>query len=705
MKQKILVIVESNTKAKTIKRFLGPKYQVQASNGHLIDLPKSKLGIDIENNFEPNYITIRGRGEILKNLKNYTKKADKVLMATDPDREGEAICWHLNRALKLDGDEPNRIEFHEITKEAVKGALQNPRHIAQNRVDAQQARRILDRLVGYQISPLLWKKVKKGLSAGRVQSVAVYLICYREGEIEAFEPEEYWTIDAVLAGSGKNSTPFTAQLQKYGNNKINISNEKEAQEIVNDLEGSSFQVDSISSRQVQRKPAPPFTTSSLQQEASQKMGFTTRKTMQLAQQLYEGINIGDRGMTGLVTYIRTDSVKVSQEATEQTREYIKQNLGEDYVPAKPHQFKSNQKAQEAHESIRPTDVTREPEQIKEYLSRDQHRLYKLIWNRFVASQTASATLRKVRVDIKAGDYQLKATGSQTVFPGFLYIYRKEKNKEKEEDRHLPELAEDEMLKLKSITPDQHFTQPPPRYNEASLVKTLEEKGIGRPSTYSPIIETIRSRGYVIMENKAFVPTELGKVVIDLLQEHFPEIIDVEFTAKMEEQLDLIEEGELDSLSVLREFYEFFKKRLEAAEKEMEEVELTPEYSEETCPKCGLNLVYRFGRYGRFLACPGFPDCRHTQNIEAETGVKCPEDNGDLVEKRTKKGRVFYGCSNYPDCTFSLWKKPLPEYCSVCGYFLVEQNKKKNIIVCANPDCSSHSGQKSQDSSSKTTQKV
>ncbi len=685
MKKKTLLIVESQTKAKTIKKFLGSNYKVEASNGHLIDLPKSKLGIDVENNFQPQYITIRGRGEILKKLKSASKKVDRVLLAPDPDREGEAICWHLGRALDLDPEEPNRVEFNEITNEAVKKALKEPRFIDNYRVEAQQARRILDRLVGYQISPLLWKNVKKGLSAGRVQSVAVHLICEREKEIEAFVPEEYWTIEAVLTGR-KDSTPFNAELRWRGKQKIKIDNKEEAEKIVQDLQNENFRVEKITSRQEEKKPAPPFTTSSLQQEASQKLGFSTRKTMQLAQQLYEGVNTGESGMTGLVTYIRTDSVKVSEEAAKQTREYIKYHLGSDYVPSQPHKFKSSKKAQEAHESIRPTDVNRDPEQLKAHLNKDQLKLYKLIWTRFLASQTAAALLHKLRVDISAGEYKFRANGSNIIFSGYLYLYRKDKDQE-EVDKLLPSLSEGENLGLKNLMPEQHFTQPPPRYNEASLVKMLEEKGIGRPSTYSPIIETIRSRGYVIIENKAFIPTELGKVVIDLLQNYFPEIIDVEFTAKMEDKLDDIEEGELNSQDVLNEFYEPFRQRVEAAEKQMENVELEPEYSEETCPKCERNLVYRYGRFGRFLACPGFPECRFTRNVDAETGVKCPVDGGEIVLKRSRKGRTFYGCDNYPDCTFSLWKKPLPQKCPHCGYFMVQQNK--NVIACGDPSCESN----------------
>lgn len=684
MGKKTLLIVESSTKANTIKRFLGSGYQVLASNGHLIDLPKSKLGIDIEQDFKPTYITIRGRGEILKKLKSAGKKVDKVLLAADPDREGEAICWHLSQALDLDDQDLIRIEFNEITKTALKKALKEPKVIDNNRVEAQQARRILDRLVGYQISPLLWKKVKKGLSAGRVQSVAVALICDRENEIKAFVPEEYWTVDAILTGQSK-PEPFYAQLIRAKGEKIKIADESAVGKIIKELEESSFVVKEVTAKQVNRRPAPPFTTSSLQQEASQKLGFNTRKTMQLAQQLYEGIKLGGGGATGLVTYIRTDSVRISNEARQQARKYIGEKLGSQYLPSTPHVFRSPKRAQEAHEAIRPSDVYREPEQIKAFLNRDQLRLYKLIWTRFVASQTASAVIDTLKVDITGGDYTLRATGSRTKFNGHLYFYRKAE-KEQKTEKWLPPLTKGEQLKLKSLIPEQHFTAPPPRYNEASLVKALEVKGIGRPSTYSPIIETIRSRGYVNLENKTFKPTELGMVIIELLKDFFPEIIDVEFTAKMEEKLDNIEDGKLNSIEVLKDFYEPFSKRLEVAEKQMQKVELEPDYSDQKCPQCEKLLVYRFGRFGRFLACSGFPECRYTRNIKTELGVKCPTCGGEMLEKRTRKGRIFYGCSNYPQCTFSLWKKPLPEKCSYCGHFMVEQDRNKKIVACGNPEC-------------------
>lgn len=683
MGKKTLLIVESATKANTIKRFLGSGYQVLASNGHLIDLPKSKLGIDIEKDFEPTYITIRGRGGVLNKLKSAGKKVDRVLLAADPDREGEAICWHLSRALDLDDRELIRIEFNEITGSAIKKALKEPKLIDENRVEAQQARRILDRLVGYQISPLLWKKVRKGLSAGRVQSVAVALICDREKEIEAFTPEEYWSVEAILVGQG--GQPFSAQLVKAKGKKIKINDKEAADRIVKELEDSSFVVEEVTAKKVNRRPAPPFITSSLQQVAAQKLGFNTRKTMQLAQQLYEGIKLGDGRATGLVTYIRTDSTRISNEACKQVREYIGEKLGPRYLPASPHVFKSPRRAQEAHEAIRPSDVYREPEQLKAFLNRDQWRLYNLIWSRFVASQVAPAVVDTLKVDITGGDYSLRATGIRVVFDGHLVIYRKDE-KDGKTDNWLPPLTEGEQLELKSLLPEQHFTAPPPRYNEASLVRALEVKGIGRPSTYSPIIETIRSRGYVILEKKIFKPTELGMIIVDLLKDFFPEIIDVEFTARLEDKLDDIEEGKLNSIQVLEEFYGPFSNRLKVAGEQMQKVEMEPEYSDQECPQCGKPLVYRTGRFGRFLACSGFPECRYTRNIKTELGVACPVCGGEMLEKRTRKGRIFYGCSNYPKCTFSLWKKPLPEKCPDCGYLMVEKDRSKKIIACGNPSC-------------------
>jgi len=679
-----LVIVESPTKARTIKKFLSKNYQVLASQGHLIDLPKSKLGVEIENDFNPKYITIRGKGKILKDLRDKAKKAKKVFLAADPDREGEAICWHISRALNLDQKVPHRVEFNEITKEKVKESFKNPRLIDYNRVDAQQARRILDRLVGYSISPLLWRKVRSGLSAGRVQSVAVRLICDREEEISNFEPQEYWSLQAHLREE-KSGGRFKASLERHNKKKIELKNKADTDRVIGDLGGEKFVVEKITRSRRKRKPYAPFTTSSLQQEASAKLGFTSRKTMSIAQQLYEGVSIGSGETVGLVTYIRTDSTRISAQAQSEARSLIADKYGHDFLPEKLPYYKSGKGAQEAHEAIRPTSIMREPASIKKHLSRDQNRLYKLIWNRMVASQMNPAVYDQIRVNLKAGDYTFKATGSTLRFPGFLVLYQVD---DAEEETTLPELEEGREVSLLELVPEQHFTKPPPRYNEASLIKTLEEKGIGRPSTYSPIIETIQSRGYVIKENKAFIPTEVGFVVVELMVNYFPEIIDIDFTARMEQRLDEIEEGKEQGLKVLKDFYHgYFEDRLEEADKKIEKVEITPEVSDETCPHCGENLVYKHGRFGRFLACPSYPECKYTKKVLKETGVSCPVDGGMIVERRTKKGRTFYGCVNYPDCTFSLWNKPLPEKCPQCDSVMTEARKgKKKVNRCSNKEC-------------------
>ncbi|MDW7739859.1 MAG: type I DNA topoisomerase [Bacillota bacterium] len=679
-----LVIVESPAKARTINKFLSNKYKVIASQGHLIDLPRSKLGVDVQNSFAPTYITIRGKGKILKELRSAAKKADKVFLAADPDREGEAICWHIGRALNIELDQPCRVEFNEITKTAVKEAFKSPRIIDQNRVDAQQARRILDRLVGYEISPLLWRKVRGGLSAGRVQSVAVRLICEREEEIKNFVEEEYWSLDALLEDD-KTKDKFKSALDRHKNSKIGLKTGEGARDVIEAVKNERFIVDKIVRSTRNRKPWAPFTTSTLQQEASSKLGFTARKTMNIAQQLYEGINVGSGETVGLITYIRTDSTRVSAQAREEARTLISSKFGADFLPDKPPFYKSRKGAQDAHEAIRPTAVHREPSIIKQYLSRDQNRLYKLIWDRYLASEMNPAVYDQIRVKISAGDYTFKATGSTLRFPGFLLLYQVD---EPEKETRLPALEEGQELNLLDLLPEQHFTQPPPRYNEASLIKVLEEKGIGRPSTYSPIIETIQSRGYVVKENKAFVPTELGFVVVELMITYFPEVIDVDFTARLELQLDEIEEGELNWLNVLNDFYEgYFKKRLANAEKKIEKVEIAPEVSDENCPQCGRQLVYKHGRFGRFLACPSYPECKFTKKIVKETGVECPLDGGMIVERRSKKGRVFYGCSNYPKCNYSVWNKPLNEKCPQCSAMMTENWKgKKRIAHCTNKDC-------------------
>lgn len=683
-----LVIVESPTKARTLKKFLGSRYRVLASQGHLIDLPKSKLGIDLENGFAPRYITIRGKGKVLQQLKEAGKKAEKVYLAADPDREGEAICWHLSQALKITPDHPCRVEFNEITKTAVKEAFKRPRQIDLDRVDAQQARRILDRLVGYQISPLLWRNVRSGLSAGRVQSVALRLICDRQKEIDDFVEEEYWTLEALLRAAGADM-PFKALLERRRGEKIALPGQPDVDTVMADLKDACFTVREVKESKRRRRPSAPYITSSLQQEAASRLGYTGRKTMALAQQLYEGINLGDNQTAGLITYIRTDSTRVALQAQQEARELVASRYGEDHLPPRPPLYRSRKSAQEAHEAIRPTSVRRAPEELEAYLSRDQARLYRLIWERFLASQMAPAVYDQVRVTITAAGYEFKASGSSLVFPGFLKVYSAA---EREEETVLPPLQKGQELELIEFLPRQHFTQPPPRYNDASLIKILEEKGIGRPSTYVPIIETIISRGYVEREKKAFLPTELGFVVADLMKRHFPEVIDLDFTARMEEQLDQIALGKLERNAILHDFYRSFEKQLQAAEQEMERVELKAEVSEETCPQCGQNLVYKHGRFGRFLACPGYPECKYTQKIVTPTGVLCPLDGGMLVERRSKKGRIFYGCSNYPRCDFSLWDRPLPQTCPRCGSLMVQPNRRgKKVVQCSNRECGYRAG--------------
>ncbi len=679
-----LVIVESPSKARTISRFLGRRYRVKASQGHLIDLPKSRLGIDVDNDFSPRYITIRGKGKILKELREAGKKAKKIYLAADPDREGEAICWHLSQALGLIDETPCRVEFNEITSEAIKRAFKEPRPIDLHRVDAQQARRILDRLVGYQISPLLWRKVRGGLSAGRVQSVAVRLICDREDEINNFLPREYWTLEALLeAGNG---IRFKASLGAYRGSKIEPASREEAGEVMEAVRDKSFTVRRVRKNVRRRRPSPPFNTSTLQQDASSKLGFSGSRTMAVAQQLYEGIKLRKEETVGLVTYIRTDSFRISRPAGEEARLLIGERFGPDFVPEKPPVYRSRRGAQEAHEAIRPTAAFRDPETVQSFLTRDQFRLYRLIWDRFMASQMAPARYDLVTVRIDAGEYTFRASGSTLRFPGFMVLY---KDRKTEEDRTLPPLEEGQDLRLIELLPEQHFTQPPPRYSEASLIKTLEEQGIGRPSTYAPTLQTIGSRGYVERENKVFRPTALGRVVVELLKEYFPEVIDVGFTVRMEHQLDEIAGGKAGRNEVLHEFYRPFQKRLQVAEREIEKIELTPETSDEVCPECGRNLVYRHGRFGRFLACPGFPECRFTKREKPrEIGVDCPLDGGALVERRSKRGRIFYGCANYPRCHFALWQKPLPTKCPQCGSLMVESasRRKPPAKLCSNKEC-------------------
>lgn len=683
-----LVIVESPAKAKTIGKYLGSKYIVKASMGHVRDLPKSQIGVEVENDFNPKYITIRGKGSVLKELKDASKKVKKVYLAADPDREGEAIAWHLAHALELDDTQSLRVVFNEITKTAVKDAFKTPRKINMDLVNAQQARRILDRLVGYKISPILWKKVKKGLSAGRVQSVAVKIILDRENEISAFVPEEYWTITAKLAVNG---SAFEAKFTQLNGAKKELTNEQEVNEILEAIRDASFQVGEVKERERQRHPSPPFTTSSLQQEAARKLGFRAAKTMSVAQQLYEGVELGKEGTVGLITYMRTDSTRISGTAQEEAKEYLTEKYGDPFVPESPRQYsKKAANAQDAHEAIRPTSILRDPESIKPFMSRDQLRLYKLVWERFVASQMASAVLDTLSVDIAANNTVFRATGSKVRFPGFMKVYV-EGNDDgtTEEDKYLPELHTGDVLEKQDIEPKQHFTQPPPRYTEARLVKTLEELGIGRPSTYAPTLETIQKRGYVAIEEKKFMPTELGELVIEQMEQFFPEILNVEFTANMEEDLDHVEEGSEDWVKVLAEFYQSFEKRLEVAEEEMKEIEIEDEVSDEICEKCGKPMVYKLGRFGKFLACSGFPDCRNTKPIVKDIGVACPKcKEGHVVERRSKKGRVFFGCDRYPECDFVSWDKPSTKPCPSCSSLMVEKKSKQGVkLQCTSCDYS------------------
>lgn len=680
-KKGTLVIVESPAKAKTISKFLGKGYKVEASMGHVIDLPKSKLGIDIEHEFEPNYITIRGKGKTLGKLRKAVKKSKDVLLATDPDREGEAISWHLYRALKLDKKDA-RIEFNEITKQAIKNALKEPRPIDQDLVDAQQARRLLDRLVGYRLSPLLWRKVRKGLSAGRVQTVAVKIICEREREIEAFDPEEYWSIDVSLEKAGKK---FEASLHRINGKKYKIENEEQAKSIVKELKESQFVVKSVKEKKRRRYPTPPFTTSTLQQRAASLLGYSAKKTMFIAQQLYEGIDLGSEGTVGLISYIRTDSTRISREAQESAKTYIENEFGTKYLPDKNKNYSNADGAQDAHEAIRPTSVLRHPKKIKSNLTKDQYKLYNLIWRRFIASQMSPAVFKTLTVNISNSDkYLFRATGSQILFPGFLRVA----NWKQKKDKILPDIKESEKLPVFNYNPEQHFTQPPPRYSEASLVKTLEEEGIGRPSTYAPTISTVISRGYVERNGKQLKPTKLGFIVIDLLSEHFPDVTDTEFTAQLEERLDNIEEGKDDWKKVLADFYYPFKQRLEKARDNMERVEITEE-TDEVCDKCGSPMVVKYGRYGKFLACSSYPECKNTKPFIIKTGVKCPQcEDGELIQRKSRKGRTFYGCTSYPDCKFVTWNKPVKEKCPECGGLMVEKRSKKKGLThkCINKEC-------------------
>ncbi|HEY4543034.1 MAG TPA: type I DNA topoisomerase [Tissierellaceae bacterium] len=685
---KNLVIVESPAKAKTIGKMLGRNYKVLASVGHVRDLPKSRLGIDIEDNFEPGYINIRGKGPVINELKKEGKKAEKIYLATDPDREGEAISWHLAYLLDIDENEPSRVEFNEITKTAVKKAMKTPRKIDQDLVDAQQARRVLDRLVGYQISPLLWKKIKRGLSAGRVQSVATKMICDREEEINNFIPEEYWSIQALLNKNNKNfeANFFGERLENGKDEKVELKNEEQVKAIIDNLDLDNFVVDNVTKGSRKRNPYAPYTTSTLQQDASRRLNFTTKKTMSIAQQLYEGIDIKGEGTAGLITYMRTDSTRISDEAVEGAKSFILSRYGKEYSNGgRNYNKKGKSDSQDAHEAIRPTRFDKSPAEIKDSLTKDQYKLYELIWNRFLSSQMTPAVYDTLRVDMISNNYIFRSTGRTLVFPGFLKVYNIIDDNEKDMD--MPNLEENDKVVVDKINPNQHFTQPPGRYTEASLIKTLEENGIGRPSTYAPTIGTILARNYVILENKTFVPTELGILVNELLVEYFGEVINEEFTAKLEDQLDEIAEGNSEWKEVVSDFYEDFYKYLKVAEEEIEVVEIEDEETDIPCEKCGRNMVIKMGRFGKFLACPGYPECKNTKTILDKVGVDCPECDGEIVRKKTKRGRNFYGCSNYPKCEFALWQEPSKEKCERCGSIMtIKRTKNKETLTCINKDC-------------------
>lgn len=681
--KKYLVIVESPAKAATIGKFLGNNYKIEASMGHVRDMPKSQMGIDFEHDFEPKYITIRGKGELLGKLRKDAKAADKVYLATDPDREGEAISWHLLHALNLGEEKPiSRITFNEITKTAVKKSITEARDIDMDLVDAQQARRVLDRVVGYTISDLLWKKVKKGLSGGRVQSVALRLICDREGEIREFIPEEYWTLGAKLKDA--DGKVFEAKFYGKGETKTELANEAETNEVLDGLKGKDFAVTDVKTGSRQKKPVAPFTTSTMQQEASKHLNMATQKTMMIAQQLYEGVNVKGEGTVGLVSYIRTDSFRISDEAYEAAVAFIKETYGDAFVNPERIVYKSKGKTQDAHEAIRPTNVSRTPESIKDSLSKDQYRLYKLIWERFVASQMSPAVYDTLSVKFSAGDYTFRASGSRLRFSGFLEAYSKG---EEEDEKVIPKLTQGDILQAEQLLPEQHFTQPPARYTDASLIKTLEEIGVGRPSTYAPTLTTIQARHYVTKEAKNLFPTELGEMVDEIMKTYFPDIVDIDFTANMEKRLDDVEMGKEEWKQIIRDFYPDFKKSVENAAEKLEKIEIKDEETDIICEKCGRNMVIKYGRYGKFLACPGFPECQNAKPYFEEAGVNCPECGGKVLIKKTKKGRIYYGCEHNGDgCDFMSWNKPTGEKCPECGAFLEEKGRKNPKIVCSNEKC-------------------
>lgn len=683
-----LVIVESPAKAHTIQKYLGPDYEVLASMGHVRDLPASRLSVDVKNDFAPNYENIKGKGELIKRLRNEAKKSDYVYLATDPDREGEAISWHLAQLLKLDETEQNRVTFNEITKSGIKYGMEHPRCIDQQLVDAQQARRVLDRIVGYEISPFLWKKIRKGLSAGRVQSVAVRLIVDREDEIRAFTPEEYWTLEALLAKQGAKTKPFTAKYYGTGGKKCEITSEEQANALKAAAEKEPFLIKSIKTGTRQKNPAPPFITSTLQQDASRRYGFQAKRTMKVAQELYEGINLPDMGAVGLITYMRTDSLRISDEALSAAHDYIKRTYGDSYALAKPRTFRSKSNAQDGHEAIRPTMIELSPMKIKDSLSADQFKLYKLVWERFIASQMAACVQDTVSADITAGEHLFKASGFSVRFDGYTRLYTETQDNDEEQGTNLPRLEEGEQLNLKELKPGQHFTQPPPRYTEATLIRELEENGIGRPSTYAPTLSTILQRGYVEREGKALKPTIVGETVTRLMKEQFGKIVDVKFTAEMEKELDEVEEGKTEWVGMMHHFYDDFTEMLQSAEKNMEgtKMKIPDEETDIVCELCGRKMVVRHGKYGKFLACPGFPECKNTKTLQQETPGSCPRCGKKVLAKKSKTGRTYYGCEDNPACGFMTWDIPLEEKCPRCGSSLFKTTGRMKMIHCLKEGC-------------------
>ena len=681
------MIVESPAKAHTIQKYLGPDYEVMASMGHVRDLPASRMSVDVKNDFAPNYENIKGKGELIKKLRAEAKKSDYVYLATDPDREGEAISWHLATLLGLDLKDKNRVTFNEITKNGVKNGMDAPRQIDIDLVDAQQARRILDRLIGYKLSPFISQKIRRGLSAGRVQSVAVRIIVDREEEIRKFKPEEYWTIDAKFIPKGSRKS-FSASLYSDANGKIKIENQEQAEKIEQDLADAEYMITKVKHGTRRKTPAPPFITSTLQQEASRKLGFQSRRTMKVAQELYEGVDIEGMGATGLITYMRTDSLRISDVAKEEAAQYILNRFGEKFLPVKPRVFKTKSNAQDGHEAIRPSMPSLSPEDVKASLTSDQFKLYNLIWNRFMASQMSDCIQKTTQAEISAKEYIFKASGYYVDFEGFTTLYVESKDTEEEKSTQLPPLEKDMPVKCKELKKNQHFTQPPARYTEASLIKALEEYGIGRPSTYAATITTITSREYVKREAKTLYPTELGEVMTNLLKERFPKIVNYKFTAQMEEKLDEVEHGQEEWVELLDEFYSDFDKTLKKAKEEMEGVklQLKEDQTDIICDKCGRQMVVKVGRYGKFIACPGYPECKNVLKFVEKTGVKCPKCNGDVIVKHTKKKRVFYGCSNYPECDFVSWNEPVNERCPQCGGILFKKKGKKPKLYCATEGC-------------------